>query len=215
MPTSTKHERRHRIVKGRQIKLEHVLRAVGLKAVLLSLLLAGCNEPAASNGTSEAKGPPKSAPDFAIYDGPDDPASFAAKYKGHCSGGLCIIEAQPLDAPLKKANGEPLCAIGRYAWQTVVTAHFSREGRFQGAGCMIGGDDYAAIRDRYGRGNVYKRYLNQRGVYEDFLTWKTKDGFITTYQEILGRSPSGGVLVSYHVYLGPVEHRHYSEYAYD
>lgn len=195
-----------------------VSRAMATGAVVLGLLLAGCDEPNASDraaGSKAAQESAKAVPDFAMYDGPDDPAGFAAKYKGHCSGGSCIIETQPLTAPLKKADGEPLCAVGKYERQAVVTAHFGRDDRFQGAGCMIGGADYDEIRDRYGRGNVHKRYINQRGVLEDFLTWKTKDGFITTYREILGRAPSGGVLVSYHVYVGPAEHRYYSEYAYD
>jgi hypothetical protein len=145
------------------------------------------------------------------YTGPSTDAGFAARYGTSCSMGSCIFEATPADAPLQKTNGGPICAVAKYESRAVGTAFFSRDGSFEGIGCEIDEPDYRAINEVYGRARIFKRYRDQR-TYEDFVTWKMADGFLTTYTEILGRAPNGGVMRAYRVYAGPKEHRHYSVY---
>lgn len=147
----------------------------------------------------------------AVYDGPLNSSEFSHVYNTSCGSNECIIEVTPEAAPLKKSTKENLCIIPSHERSAIVTAYFSREDTVEGALCEVSKADYETLIASYGKSSVYKKYLNQRSS-EDFLTWKEKNGYVTTYKEILGRDPNGNVMYNYYVYIGSVEHRHYSKY---
>lgn len=144
------------------------------------------------------------------YDGPISLPEFNQLFGGGCSSGTCIVETTPDTAPLKKSTKESICIAAKYERNAIFTAYFSRE-NIEGALCEISKADYESIITSYGSENIHNKYLNQRSR-EDFLTWKTSNGYITTFKEILGRDPNGNTMFSYYVYTGSVEHRHYSKY---
>lgn len=184
-----------------------VLRDAGIALASL-MLLVGCNENPGQHSSAmpvamEEKR--RQDHDYAVYAGPASASEFKERYGGS------ISQTLPESAPLKKGSGDPICKIAQYESKATAAAHFGRDGRVEGVNCEISKSDFDAIERHYGRKNIHNKYLNQRS-YENFVTWRTKTGFITTYTEILGRAPSGATLVSYHLYLGEVEHPYYSEY---
>lgn len=177
-------------------------------AIAALILLVGCNEnpgPYSESMPTAKEENRLQEDDYAVYVGPVSADEFKELYGGS------ISQTVPDSAPLKKSNGEPVCKIAQYESKAIAAALFGRDGRVSGVSCEISKSDYDAIEQHYGWKKIHNKYLNQRS-YESFVTWRTKTGFITTYVEILGRAPSGATLVSYHMYLGEVEHPYYSEY---
>lgn len=150
-------------------------------------------------------------PDYVSYDVAMDPKEIAKRTGSPCAMNMCVFQAYPKEAPLKKHNGTELCILPEYESQSVLQGYFNRDDKLVGMGCTISREDYDSIASRY-RSQAVTRYLNQRGVFEDFRTYQTRTGFITTYTEIMGSAPNGDVKYTYHVYVGPEQHPHYSEY---
>lgn len=189
---------------------------IGVFSFLFILITLGCDrDNVAKKSTSKLQPQvtaiPKDDGQNLVYSGPNSYEEVKKFYGTECSGGMCIITTQPNTAPIKKKNGNPVCIIAKYESISVATIYISRDDRTEGADCQISASDYEAIANQYGELNVYKKYLDQH-TNIDFKTWKTKSGYITTYKQIEGINPNGGVMYEYHVYVGFVEHRHYSKY---
>jgi len=180
----------------------------------LALLLSACDQSQSTSDQTISVQSERKVTDYVIYDGPTGEQQFSATYDAYCSSGTCIGELYPESAPIKKADGASLCAPPEHSRQVILTAYFSRDERFHGASCRISESDFDAVVRHLGRYDTFKKYLDQH-VFEDFLTWRTTAGYVTTYKEIERRAPNGGVIYSYHVYTGPDEHPHYAEYVAD
>lgn len=185
---------------------------IGAVLAAMSLSLFGCQRADVSNRASaEAlQAANRVQEEFVVFNDKTLIKTITAS-GSPCSPSICVFQALPEAAPLKRVTGEPLCKVPQYESQAVINAFFSNEDVFEGADCEISSSDYEEISARYGRENVLRAYLNQR-VYEDFRTWRTKQGFVTTYVEVQGRAPDGGILRTYRLFAGPVERRHYSEF---
>jgi hypothetical protein len=177
--------------------------------IATAFISSGCTK--SESTTTEVAEVQKSF-DYAAYDGPNNISDFDGKYNNHCTTSLCLLEDSPSNIPIKKHDGTSICAIPQYESKALLTAYFSRDGNFIGAGCQISALDYNNISSHYGTNKTYNRYLDQRGVFEDFKNWKTSNGFITTYKELIGRGKDGGVVYVYNLYVGNNEHPRYSEY---
>ncbi|MFZ6730626.1 hypothetical protein ACO0LG_01705 [Undibacterium sp. Ji42W] len=178
---------------------------------ILSFTLSGCSG-TNDNSSKESSAKVKKQVDYAIYDGPNNSSDFEGKYHNNCTSSICVLEISPDNSPLKKNGGTPICLIPKYESKAVLSVAFDRDSNFIGVSCQISESDYADISSYYGINNIYNKYLDQRGVYEDFRNWKTSSGFITSYKELIGRGNDGRIGYSYNVYVGIKEHPHFSEF---
>lgn len=150
--------------------------------------------------------------DYIKYVGPNNVSDFDNRYKNECTRNLCILQESPTMLPVQKNDGQPICVIPQYERQALISVNFDRDNNFVGANCEISKSEYDKVSAYYGTNNIFNEYLNQRDVYEDFVTWKTSFGFITTYKELIRRASNGETIYSYHLYIGKKEHPNYSEY---
>ena len=174
------------------------------------LFLSGCGESGSNYSVDSGKDFKKG--DYVSYSGGDNIKEFNLKYGKQCGTQFaCLLEGASSDTPLKKYDGKNLCINGRYEYNSVSKYYFDMDGYFVGAVCEVSESDYYDVGRFYNSSDFYKKYSNQRGVLEDFKTWRTDYGFVTTFKELIGRT-SSGIGYQYYIYFGKKEHPHYSQY---
>lgn len=161
--------------------------AFQVMAVCSFLILSACRktipDPSAVSGKSVgAADRAVDLPDFVTYDVAIDPKEITQKTGSPCAMSMCVFEATSKEAPMKKHDGSDLCVLPESESQAILEAYFNKDDKLLGIECTVSREDYDAIAIQYRR-RTFNRYLNQRDVFEDFRTYRTQKGFITTYIE--------------------------------
>lgn len=174
-----------------------------------ALLAAGCHVQPPPSG-SQANAHPKATEPYLVVDPEAVPSSYGKDLVSTAGG--AVIQTAPDRAPLRRADGTSLCIVPRYERHAVVVGFIAEQDYFLGAECEVSPEEYKSIRSHYGTKASAIEYLDQRGVYEEFKTWATTHGYVTTFRELLGRGRDGQVMYAHRVYAGMVERPHYSDY---
>lgn len=177
--------------------------------VALLIILNGCNSQNNTEPKFEAEGNSAVISDYVAYYGPINEVDIKNTFKEECSE-ICVLSSNPDIVPLKKLDKTPIC-IDSSLFITF-QLYLTRQGDTIGAECQINKEDYDKISNHYKINNIYKQYANQREIFDQFRTWKSHNGFVTTYREIDTPDRNDNNTYRYKLYVGKNEHPYRSKY---
>lgn len=181
--------------------------------LLTLLLFSGCERASTSTSRNQPTAiaiKEEKISDYAKYNGPKNDIEIKSKYNEECNDKSCLISTSPELTPIVKSDNSPICISDSLS--ILFHIYLNREGNTIGAECRIGKDNYDGIVKQNKSINVYKEYANQRDIFEDFKTWKTDYGYLTTYREITVPDSRGNIIYAYNLYIGKEEHPYRSRF---